>query len=103
MMIDFGAAAITTSLLWSSESDGEGLWLLGPAAGIGFYVFYYLRYRNTNKRHAFERATKSEVVGLTGTDKLVGNVRGVENSRIAAENLSAPRLRLGAHSRYIEE
>lgn len=102
-MIDFGAAAITTSLLWSTDDSGGGLWLLGPAAGIGFYVFYYLRYRNTDKRHAFERETNSEVVGLSGTDKLVGNVRGVENSKISGNNVTSPRQRLGAHSRYIEE
>ncbi len=96
-------ATINVSLPWSSDSDGSALWLIGPGAGIGFYVFHFLRYRNTHQRHAFERDTHTEVLGMTGHDTLVRRVSGVENSKIPGENSSSPRQRLGQGTRFTEE
>lgn len=80
-----------------SDSEGGGwlLWLLGPALGVGFYVMMFLRYRNTDKRHAYERETSSEVVDLRVYDQVVGNVTGVQRSRIEGANGGSPRERLG--------
>lgn len=96
-------AMVDVSLPWSSDSDGSALWLIGPGAGIGFYVFHFLRYRNTHQRHAFERDTHTEVLGMTGHDTLVRRVSGVENSKIPGENSSSPRQRLGEGTRFAEE
>lgn len=80
-----------------SESDG-GSWmllLLGPAAGIAFYMAIYFRYRNTNRRHAYERETASQVLDLRVHDRVVGNVTGVQRTSIEGANGSSPRTRLG--------
>lgn len=77
------------------DSIGPLLWLLGPAAGIGFYVLTFLRYRNANKRHAYERETASDVHNLRTHDAVVNRVRGTRSSRISGANHSNPRARLG--------
>lgn len=96
-------AVFNAPLPWSSDGDGSALWLIGPGAGIGFYVFHFLRYRNTHQRHAFERETHTEVLGMTGHDTLVRRVSGVENSKIPGNNSSSPRSRLGQGTRFVEE
>lgn len=101
MLSELLSAAV--SLPWSSDSDGEGLWLLGPGAGIAFYMYHYLRYRNTNKRHAFEHETASQIGNTTGDEALVGRVTGVENARVPGHNSNSPRHRLGQASQFIEE
>jgi len=82
-----------------SYSDSEGgswlLWLLGPAAGVLFYIGMFLRYRNTNKRHAYERETSAEVVDMRVYDQVVGNVTGVQRTSIEGANGTSPRSRLG--------
>ncbi|MBP1325418.1 hypothetical protein JOF28_000650 [Leucobacter exalbidus] len=103
-VIDIVPAAFTVSMPWSSDSEGSAaLWLLGPGAGIAFYMFHYLRYRNTNQRHAFERETKNTVANVTGDDRLVGRVRDVQNRMVPGDNSSQPRQRLGQATHVTEE
>lgn len=101
MIIELLAAVVP--LPWSSDSEGSALWLIGPGAGIGFYMFHYLRYRNTNQRHAFEHETSSVVENITGQDVVVGRVSGVENRMVPGANSSSPRDRLGQGSEFVEE
>lgn len=103
MITELVTAAFTMPLPWASEDDGGALWLIGPGAGIAFYVFYYLRYRNTHKRHAFERETNTVVDNVTGQDLFMKRVSGVENPKVPGENSSAPRQRLGQNSHFAEE
>lgn len=79
-----------------SDYEGPFFWLLGPVGGIGFYTATYLRYRNTNKRFAYEQHTTSEMTGVQGADRRVSAVRGVTNRRIQGENASSPTTRLGS-------
>lgn len=81
---------------YGSEEGGPWLWLLGPAGGIGFYMLIFLRYRNTDKRHAFERETATEMLELRTYDQKTGEVKGVENSSIPGRNSHTPLKRLGA-------
>ena len=89
------ATMFATASSFSVDSDGSNMWLVGPFAGIAFFTFIFLRYRNTNKRHAFERETASVVVNLSGNDQKVGKVTDVENPIIPACNSDSPLLRLG--------
>lgn len=78
-----------------AEDISQLLWLLGPIGGVGFFMMVYLRYRNTNKRHAYERETKSDVLDMRTYDQRVSSVKGVRNSSIAGANHGSPRSRLG--------
>lgn len=86
-------------ILPAANSDSEGgsalLWLLGPVAGVAFYLMVFFRYRNANKRHAYERETASEVLDLRVHDQVVGDVSGVERRSIEGMNSRSPRARLG--------
>lgn len=86
----------------SSDEGGPMFWLLGPLGGAGFYAMIFMRYRNTNKRHAYESKTVSEIGQIFGTDTKVGVVRGTSNPNILGENSTKPRTRLGANSVYTE-
>ena len=86
----------------SSEEGGAWLWLIGPAGGLGFFMWVFLRYRNTDKRHAFERETAAEVLDLRTYDQKTGEVKGVENSRIPGQNSNSPLKRLGSGTTVTE-
>ncbi len=84
--------------MYGSEEGGPWLWLLGPIGGTGFFMWVFLRYRNTDKRHAFERETASDVLDLKVYDQKTGEVNGTTDSRIRGRNSNAPRTRLGSGS-----
>ena len=90
---DFGA---------SSDEGGAWLWLIGPVGGLGFFMWVFLRYRNTDKRHAFERETATELLDLRTYDQQTGEVKGVENSSIPGRNSHTPLQRLGAGTTVTE-
>ena len=92
-LLDYGA---------SSEEGGAWLWLIGPAGGIGFFMWVFLRYRNTDKRHAFERETATELLDLRTYDQQTGEVKGVENAYIPGRNSNTPLKRLGAGTTVTE-
>lgn len=77
-------------------SDDSGLWLLllGPAGAAGLYWSLYRYYRNTDKSHAFERETAVEAKPVTGSDKLVGEVTGTQETEIDGNNVKAYRKRV---------
>ncbi len=77
-------------------SDDGGLWLLalGPAGGTALYWAIYRYYRNTDKSHAFERETAVDAKPVTGSDRKIGDVTGVRNSRIGGDNVKAYRERV---------
>ena len=77
-------------------SDDNGIWLLalGPAGATALYWAIYRYYRNTDKSHAFERETKVDAKPVTGTDRKIGDVTGVRNSRIPGDNVKAYRDRV---------
>lgn len=98
MLNELTLSIAATSVAWANgETDNIGplLWLLGPAAGIGFYVLTFLRYRNANKRHAYERQTSSDVHDLRTHDAVVDRIRGTRNRSIRGANGSRPLDRLG--------
>ncbi|NLT26538.1 MAG: hypothetical protein GXX90_07800 [Microbacteriaceae bacterium] len=86
-------------LLQSGDDSSLWLFLLGPAAGIGFYTMIYLRYRNTDKRFEYEHKTSSDIADVQGYDRKIRTVRGVENPRIRGDLSRDPRKRLGERSR----
>lgn len=82
----------------SSNGDAVYLLLLGPIAGIGFYTFIFLRYRNTDKRYEYEHRTSSEIGGPRGNDTKVNSIHGTSKKRIDGDNSRDPRRRLGPNT-----
>jgi hypothetical protein len=81
-----------------SDDNGLALLALGPAGGAGLYWLLYRYYRNTDKSHAFERETKVDAKPVTGTDHQVDTNNGTRESRIAGDNVSNYRERVGRMS-----
>ena len=77
-----------------SDEGSLAILLLGPAGGAGLYWMLYRYYRNTDKSHAFEKETKIDAKPATGTDRQIGDVTGVKNSRISGDNVRAYRERV---------
>lgn len=91
----FASGGSIAQVLLASGDGAALLWLLGPIAGVAFYFSVFVRYRNTNKRHAYERETSTEVQDMRVHDQVIGNVTGVQRRAIEGENSSSPRARLG--------
>lgn len=85
-----------------SDDDGSAFWLLGPAGAVAFYSYIFLRYRNTDKRHQYEHKTSTEMGEVLTYDAKINEIKGTSNSRMAGENSSSPRTRLGDRSIFTE-
>ncbi|EFV15059.1 hypothetical protein [Segniliparus rugosus] len=72
----------------SSSSSDHSKWygLLCLLGGPGFFMFMYMRYRNTDKRHHHETETASEVANLQSGDRHVDHVTGSSNSQMSGRN-----------------
>lgn len=81
---------------YGSDEGGAWFWLLGPIGGIGFYTFIFLRYRNTDKRHAFEHESATEMRDLRTHDQRVDRIRGTTETAIRGRNSDTPLKRLGS-------
>lgn len=77
-------AAIFTAA--ATESDYPWVFLL---SGLVYFLFIYLRYRNTNARHKHEKETKASMNNVRKSDRLVKRLTGLTNSKMSgANNLS---------------
>ena len=98
MMID-----LLTIASVGTDYEGPLFWLLGPLGGIGFYTAVYLRYRNTDKRFAYEHHVEAEMSALRVQDRKVGSRTRLTNRQIQGENASKPLARLGAATFVTDE
>lgn len=57
-------------------------WLIG----IIYFFIIYLKYRNSNARHYYERETKTQMSNLRQVDTLIRRQTGLTNSRINGAN-----------------
>lgn len=81
-----------------SESDVFYLLAIGPAAAVFFYTTVYMRYRNTDKRHEYERETSSDIADVQGYDTKIDHLTGLRNRRMRGRNEHTPIERLGANT-----
>lgn len=72
----------------SSDDDSNGYFLLLMLAGFIFYGVMYLRYRNSNARHVYEKETKKQVLNMKKVDDLVEHKTHLPNSRMNGSNES---------------
>lgn len=72
----------------SSGDSGDLAWvpLLFLLSGPVFFMLMYTRYRNTDKRHTYERDTASGTAGLQQFDNPVDHVTGSRSARMPDAN-----------------
>ena len=72
----------------SSDDDNNTIFLLLFAGGFIFYGAMYLRYRNSDARHVYEKETKKQVLNMKKADNLVEHRKNLSNSRMSGSNES---------------
>lgn len=72
---------IFTMVAWDYEHD----WL-SLAPGIIFYIVMYVRYRNSDKRHKYEKDTKRKVFNIKSIDKFIKSKRRLRNRWMSGAN-----------------
>ena len=72
----------------SSDDDNNTIFLLLFAGGFIFYGAMYLRYRNSDARHVYEKETKKQILNMKKADDLVEHRKNLPNSRMNGSNES---------------
>jgi hypothetical protein len=84
------AADPTAAMLLADSGDGAaGIafpFLAGPAVFLGVYIGIYRYYRNTDKRHEFEKKTDVAVGNLRSGDRRVGSNNRQKSRTMSGQN-----------------
>ncbi len=84
----------------SSESGGANAAVIAAPFVLAFivftsvYTFFYLRYRNTDKRYRFESETRIGVSNVQAFDQAGRRRNGVKSSTMSGRNNGSPRERV---------
>ncbi len=70
----------------SSDEDGVGAVLLLLLGGPAFFMFTYMRYRNTDKRHRHEIETPAEMNNLQQYNNFIKHLTRQSSSTITGAN-----------------
>ena len=65
------------------DFDYNWLFLL---SGIIFFIIMFIRYRNFNARHTYEKETKTNITNLKKVDNFIQSKKGVTNSTMTGAN-----------------
>ena len=55
-------------------------------SGLAFFLFIYLKYRNTNARHTYETDTKTQISNLREVDNFVKSEKGLRSATMVGAN-----------------
>lgn len=55
-------------------------------SGFIYFIFMFVRYRNSNARHKYEKETKTTISNLRNVDRLIKHQTGLTNSRMNGAN-----------------
>ena len=80
-----GLFGFISSIIASLFTDSEYVWLLF-LAGVLYYGFIYLRYRNTNARHRHESETNATMENVLQSDVFNKKLTGLSNSKMNGAN-----------------
>ena len=89
LLAELTADPATVMLLADSDSGVAGIalpFLAGPAVFAAVYGGIYRYYRNTDKRHRFEKETEVAVGNLRSGDRKVGENNRTQNRRMRGRN-----------------
>lgn len=89
LLAELSADPATMMLLADSDSGAGGIaipFLAGPAVFAAVYGGIYRYYRNTDKRHHFERETEVAVGNLRSGDRKVGENNRQQSRRMRDSN-----------------
>ena len=89
LLAELAADPATTTLLADSDSGAIGIafpFLAGPGVFIAVYFGIYRYYRNTDKRHHFEKETEVSVGNLKRGDRRVGTNNRQKSRSMSGRN-----------------
>lgn len=89
LLAELAADPMTPMLLADSGDGAIGIafpFVAGPAVFAAIYGGIYRYYRNTDKRHHFERETKVSVGNLDAGDRKVGENNRQQSRRMRGRN-----------------
>ena len=93
LLAEITADPATMMLLADSDSGAAGIafpFLAGPAVFAAVYGGIYRYYRNTDKRHRYERETQVAVGNLRQGDQKVGRRTRLRNRSMSGRNETDP-------------
>ena len=68
--------------------DFDYNWIL-ILSGFIYFIFMFVRYRNFNARHTYEKETKTTISNLRNVDRLIKHQTGLTSSRMHGANNNA--------------
>ena len=83
LFVSFLVEILGTIFMFFIEFDYEFLFLF---SGIIFYIMMYIRYRNADKRHTYEKDTKTNVSNLKSIDNYIERRKRLGSPRITGVN-----------------
>ena len=89
LLAELTADPATVTLLADSDSGAGSIaipFLAGPAVFLGVYLGIYRYYRNTDKRHHFERETEVKVGNRETGDRKIGENNRQQSRRMRGRN-----------------
>src|SRR5699024_8037172 len=89
LLAELTADPATVTLLADSDSGAGYIaipFLAGPAVFLAVYLGIYRYYRNTDKRHRFERETEVKVGNLQSGDRRIGVNNRQRSRRMRGRN-----------------
>jgi hypothetical protein len=72
-------------LSMSQTRDSDYTWIF-YLLGFIYFMVMYMRYRNSNARHTYERETKFEIKNMQTSDQKIRTMHGVESSSMSEAN-----------------
>ena len=81
ILVEIFGVSLTVFFLDYSEYS----WLFS-LSGIGFYLYFYAKYRNKGARHMHETQTKASISGVRKVDNLLRRLTRLSNSRMNGAN-----------------
>ena len=69
--------------MWFVDWDYSYLFLL---AGIIYFIVIYMRYRNADARHTYEKDTKTDMANLQKVDNFIQSKKGLSNASMNGAN-----------------
>lgn len=81
----FGAILFYFTSGWATDDDADFSWIF-LLSGFAFFALMYMRYRNSDARHTYEKETKKKLENMQMADEFLEHRQGLAKSKIEGAN-----------------